>query len=45
VATRDHGDKIPAPQSHEEIEADETWGRERGIDWSTAVISLINVKV
>jgi predicted RNase H-like HicB family nuclease len=45
AAARDHGDEIPPPRSHEQIRADEAWGRERGIDWSTAVISLINVKV
>jgi predicted RNase H-like HicB family nuclease len=37
------GDEIPAPKSYKEVRTYEAWARDRGIDWSTAVISLVPV--
>jgi predicted RNase H-like HicB family nuclease len=34
---------IPQPRSYEEVRADDAWAVDRGIDWSTAVISLVRV--
>jgi predicted RNase H-like HicB family nuclease len=34
---------VPSPRPYEEVRADDAWARERGIDWSTAVISLVNI--
>jgi predicted RNase H-like HicB family nuclease len=45
AVTRDRGDEIPPPRSQEQIQADDAWGRRRGINWSTAIISLIEVDV
>jgi predicted RNase H-like HicB family nuclease len=33
----------PAPRSYQEIRADPVWAIERGIDWSTAVITYIRL--
>jgi predicted RNase H-like HicB family nuclease len=35
---------IPSPRSYEEVRADTVWAAERGIEWSTAVISHVNVR-
>jgi len=45
AATRKSGDPTPAPRSYEDIRADEAWALDRGIDWSTAVVSLVQVDV
>lgn len=42
-ATRNSGDPIPPPRSYEDIRADEAWALDRGIDWSTSVVSLVLV--
>lgn len=34
---------IPSPRSYEEVRADNRWAQERGIEWSTAVISLVGI--
>jgi predicted RNase H-like HicB family nuclease len=34
---------IPTPQSYEEVRSDESWAHLRGIDWSTAVISQVQI--
>lgn len=34
---------IPSPRSYEEVRANDLWAQERGIDWATAVISLVNI--
>jgi len=34
---------IPAPRSYEAVRSDDVWAIERGINWSTAVISLVRV--
>jgi predicted RNase H-like HicB family nuclease len=36
---------LPTPRSYEEVRADDGWARERNIDWSTAVISLVHIQV
>lgn len=43
VAARESGDTTPAPRSYEEIRGDDAWALDRGVDWSTAVISLVQV--
>jgi hypothetical protein len=43
TATHKSGDPIPAPRSYEDIRADKTWALDRGIDWSTSVVSLVQV--
>ena len=43
AATRKSGDLTPAPRSYEDIRADNAWALDRGIDWSTAVVSLVQV--
>ena len=43
AATCERGDEIPVPKSYRDVRAYEAWARERGIDWSTAVISLVPV--
>jgi hypothetical protein len=40
---RRQGAPLPSPRSYEEVRADDGWASERGIDWSTAVISLVRV--
>jgi hypothetical protein len=42
-ATRKSGSPVPAPRSYEDIRADEAWALDRGIDWSTSVVSLLQV--
>ena len=37
------GDEIPAPRSYEDVRADDAWAQGRGVDWSTAVVSLVAV--
>jgi predicted RNase H-like HicB family nuclease len=37
------GMAVPSPRSYEEVRSDDAWARERGIDWSTAVISLVDI--
>ena len=37
------GDEIPAPKSYEDLRADEAWARDRGVDRSTALVSLVPV--
>ena len=37
------GGIILPPRSYEEVRADATWAAERGIDWSTAVISMVRI--
>jgi predicted RNase H-like HicB family nuclease len=44
-ASREQGEDIPAPRSYEDIRGDDAWARDRGVDWSTAVISLIQVQL
>jgi predicted RNase H-like HicB family nuclease len=34
---------IPLPRSYEEVRADDAWAANRGVNWSTAVISLVRV--
>jgi predicted RNase H-like HicB family nuclease len=34
---------IPPPKSYEEVRDDNVWAAERGIDWSTAVISMVQI--
>jgi predicted RNase H-like HicB family nuclease len=34
-------EKIPEPRSLEAIRSDETWARDRAIDWSRCVVSLV----
>ena len=41
--TRKSGDQTPAPRSYEDIRSDSAWALDRGIDWSTAVVSLVQV--
>jgi predicted RNase H-like HicB family nuclease len=43
AATRKSGDEKPAPRSYEDIRSDKVWALDRGIDWSTAVVSLVQV--
>ena len=32
-----------SPRSYEDVRADYAWARERGVDWSTAVISMVRI--
>jgi hypothetical protein len=34
---------MPSPKSQDEVRANAAWARQRGIDWSTAVVSLVNI--
>ena len=34
---------VPTPRSYEVVRTDDGWARERGIDWSKCVISLVQV--
>jgi predicted RNase H-like HicB family nuclease len=34
---------VPTPRSYEEVRVDDRWARERSIEWSTAVISFVNI--
>jgi predicted RNase H-like HicB family nuclease len=43
VARLDRAAEIPAPRSYEDVRADDAWATERGIDWSTAVVSFIRI--
>jgi predicted RNase H-like HicB family nuclease len=43
AATRASGGAVPAPRSYEDIRSDNAWALDRGIDWSTAVVSLVQV--
>ena len=43
AATRKSGDQTPAPRSYEDTRSDNAWAIDRGIDWSTAVVSLVQV--
>jgi predicted RNase H-like HicB family nuclease len=38
------GITVPRPRSYEELRPDNEWAAERGIDWSTAVISLVPIE-
>lgn len=40
---RRKGESILPPRSYEEVRADATWAAKRGIDWSTAVISMVRI--
>jgi predicted RNase H-like HicB family nuclease len=41
-----HGQPPPEPQSYEEVRHHSNgWASERGIDWSTAVVSLVPLAV
>ena len=35
---------VPRPRSYAELRPDNKWAAERGIDWSTAVISLVPIE-
>jgi predicted RNase H-like HicB family nuclease len=37
------GVAAPKPRSYEAVRADDSWAAERGIVWSTAVISLVKL--
>jgi predicted RNase H-like HicB family nuclease len=39
----DRAHEMPAPKSQEEVHANDAWAQQRGIDWSTAVVSFVNV--
>ena len=43
AASRARGDEFPVPKSSEEVRGNDGWGRGHGINWSTAVISLVAV--
>lgn len=45
VATHKQGGDIPAPRCYEDVRGDDTWASDRGVDWSTAVVSLVPVAV
>lgn len=34
---------MPRPKSQDEVRANAAWARQRGIDWSTAVVSHVNI--
>lgn len=38
------GRRVPAAKPYEAVRADEAWTRERGIEWSKAVISLVPIE-
>jgi hypothetical protein len=38
-----NGSAMPLPRSYEVVRSDDAWAGERGIDWSKAVISLVQI--
>ena len=41
----DRAHEMPAPKSEEEVCANNAWADQRGIDWSTAVISWVPLSI
>jgi HicB-like antitoxin of HicAB toxin-antitoxin system len=44
VSRLERAHEMPVRRSHEEIRADDAWARKRGIDWSTAVVNLVEIR-